>query len=99
MRKDVSSEVHCGECPFFKNEDIDGYGHCNIGKREGHCSDLCRYFTYIMSRKETLRLLHYCQKWRQGANITMPPPALFGWAIDNAMRIIRNLSKNNNEAE
>lgn len=92
MKKEISKEVYCGECPFFKNEDIDGYGHCNIGKREGHCSDLC-YFTSIMSRKETLRLLHYCQKWRRGAKITMPPSTLFGWAIDNAMRIIRNLKK------
>lgn len=52
MRKDVSSEVHCGECPFFKNEDVDGYGHCNIGKREGHCSDLCRYFRISCPEKK-----------------------------------------------
>lgn len=93
MKKEKSKEVYCGECPFFKNEDVDGYGHCDIGKREHHCGDLCRYFTYIMSKKETLRLLHYCQKWRRGAKITMPPSTLFGWAIDNAMRIIRNLKK------
>lgn len=95
MKKEISKEVYCGECPFFKNEDVDGYGHCDIGKREHHCGDLCRYFTYIMSKKETLRLLHYCQKWRRGAKIEMPPPALFGLAIDNAMRIIRNFKKTN----
>ena len=95
MKKEINKEVYCGECPFFKNEDIDGYGHCNIGKREGHCSDLCRYFTDIISRKVTLRLLHYCQKWRRGANVKMPPPTLFGLAIDNAMRYIRAMRKIN----
>lgn len=95
MDKDKVKEVYCGECPYFKNEDINGYGYCDIVKREHHCGDLCRYYTFIMSRKETLRLLHYCQKWRRGANIKMPPPTLFGLAIDNAMRIIRNLKKNN----
>lgn len=99
MKKEIGNEVYCGECPFFKNEDIDGYGLCNISKRERHCGDLCRFITDGMSKQETLRMLHYCQKWRRGANITMPPPTLFGWAIDNAMRIIRNLKKNNNEAK
>lgn len=97
MKREIGKEVYCGECPFFKNEDTEGYGHCNISKREGHCGDLCRYYTYIMLRKETVRMLHYCQKWRRGANIKMPPPTLLGLAIDNAMRIIRNLKKDNDE--
>ena len=97
MKKEIGKEVYCGECPFFKNEDTEGYGHCNISKREEYCGDLCRYYTYIMLRKETVRMLHYCQKWRRGANIQMPPPTLLGLAIDNAIRIIRNLKKDNDE--
>lgn len=100
MKKEIGNEVYCGECPLFKNEDTEGYGYCNISKRERHCGDLCRFITDGMSKQETLRMLHYCQKWRRGANITMPPPTLFGLAIDNAMRYIRamriiNKLKNN----
>lgn len=62
---------------------------------EEFCGDLCYFIKNGMHEQETLRLLHYCQKWRRGANIQMPPPALFGLAIDNAMRIIRNLKKKN----
>ena len=40
MKREIGKEVYCGECPFFKNEDTEGYGHCNISKREGHCGDL-----------------------------------------------------------
>lgn len=28
------SKPHCGECNFFKNESIDGYGWCDVAQRE-----------------------------------------------------------------
>lgn len=95
MKRKIGNEVYCGECPFFKNENIDGYGCCEISKMEEFCGDLCYFITNGMHVQETLRLLHYCQKWRRGANIKMPPPTLFGLAIDNAMRYIRAMRKIN----
>lgn len=68
---------------------MDGFGCCDISKREQRCDDLCKFITDGMYEQETLRMLNYCQKWRRGANIKMPPPTLLGLAIDCAMRIIR----------
>lgn len=93
MSKDASKEVYCGECPLFKYEDFDGIGICDICKHERHCGDICKFITDGMYEQETLRMLHYCQKWRRGANIKMPPPTLLGLAIDSAMRIIRTKQK------
>lgn len=89
MSNDVSKEVYCGECPLFKDEDINGLGFCSAQKGWMHCADLCKFITDGMYVQDTLRMLHYCQKWRRGAKIEMPPPTLFGLAIDSAMRIIR----------
>lgn len=89
MSKNVSKKIYCGECSFFEHEDIYGIGYCDISRREQHCGDLCKLITDGMHEQETLRMLHYCQKWRRGAKTKMPRPTLFGLAIDSAMRIIR----------
>lgn len=47
-----------------------------------------------MTIKETIKVLHDSQKWRRGAKIEMPhSPKVFGEAIDNAIRILRKVNK------
>lgn len=51
----------CGECAFFKNEDVNGYGHCTITRNHNRCNDLCEFKEDYMSKVETLRVLHHFQ--------------------------------------
>lgn len=47
-----------------------------------------------MTIKETIKVLHDSQKWRRGAKIEMPhSPKEFGQAIDNAIRILRKVNR------
>ena len=32
---------YCGECQFFKHEDADGHGICDISGRAEECSLMC----------------------------------------------------------
>ena len=95
MSKNENKEDYCGECPLFMYEDINGLGFCAAQKGWMHCADICAFWTGSMDNDEVLRILHYARKWRRGANTKILSPVLLGLAIDNAMRIIRNLKKNN----
>lgn len=95
MNKSENKEDYCGECPLFMYEDINGLGFCAAQKGWMHCADICAFWTGSMDNDEVLRILHYARKWRRGANTKILSPVLLGLAIDNAMRIIRNLKKNN----
>lgn len=86
----------CGECTFFKHEDIDGYGYCDIVGREKRCSDVCYFTNYAIGAKEAAKILHYHQKWRRGGNSEMPAPWIIGAAIDVAIHELRENSKNIN---
>ena len=86
--------IYCGECSFLRYEDIDGYGICLITKRECNCGDTCFCLDRKMNKTETVKILHYAQKWRRGYKCEMPKPVLFGMAIDNAINIIRKALKN-----
>lgn len=89
--------TYCGECPFFKYEDTDGYGICDIIGVEGHCSDVCAFDKQgELTKRQAVKVLHHAQKWRRGAKIGMPPPALLGLAIDKAIRVIRQKVKDDN---
>ena len=33
--------LYCGECKFFLNEDVDGYGYCKLSNKERRCSQFC----------------------------------------------------------
>jgi hypothetical protein len=46
-----------------------------------------------MEKKEAIKVLHYFQKWRRGANITMPDPKQVGLAIDVAISVLRESIK------
>lgn len=98
MNKDKDKEVYCGECPLFMYEDINGLGLCAAQKGRMHCADLCEFWTDPMGNEEVLRILHYAQKWRRGANTEMLPPSLFGLAITTlcALSVIlkRTINKN-----
>ena len=86
--------TYCGECPFFKYEDTDGYGLCDISGLEENCSNVCAYDRcHKLTNKQTVKVLHHTQKWRRGAKIGMPPPALLGLAIDTGIRVLRQKIK------
>ena len=82
--------TYCGECPFFKYEDTDGFGICDISGFAKNCSMECS-FVWLdeLANEQAIKVLHHTQKWRRGAKIGMPPPALLGLAIDKAIRVLR----------
>jgi hypothetical protein len=80
---------HCGECNFFSHESIDGYGWCDVTGREQRCSDRCTLSRENITDKQALRVLHYAQKWRRGANTECVNPYVFGIAIDRAIKVLR----------
>ena len=88
--------TYCGECPFFKYEDTDGYGICDIIGIESICSLVCAFDGQNkLTNRQAVKVLHHAQKWRRGAKIGMPPPVLLGLAIDTAIRVIRQKIKEN----
>ena len=86
--------TYCGECPFFKYEDTYGYGICDISGSKSNCSLVCAFDKQgELTNEQAVKVLHHTQKWRRGANIGMPPPALLGLAIDKAIRVLRQKIK------
>ena len=88
------SMTNCGECPFFKYEDTDGYGICDIIGIESNCSLVCAFDKQgELTKRQAVKVLHHAQKWRIGAKIGMPPPVLLGLAIDTGIRVLRQKIK------
>ena len=87
--------TYCGEeCPFFKYKDADGYGICDISGFAENCSMECSFDGFDqLTNEQAVKVLHHAQKWRRGAKIGMPPPALLGLAIDKAIRVLRQKIK------
>lgn len=86
--------TYCGECPFFKYEDTDGYGICDISGFSKNCSLECSFCMFDqLTNKQAVKVLHHTQKWRRGEKIGMPPPSLLGLAIDAAIRVLRQKIK------
>ena len=86
--------TYCGECPFFKYEDTDGYGICDISGFAKNCSMECSFLVFaLLPNEQAVKVLHHTQKWRRGAKIGMPPPALLGLAIDTGIRVLRQKIK------
>ena len=86
--------TYCGECPFFKYENTHGYGICDISGIVENCSLMCSFERLDqLTNKQAIKVLHHAQKWRRGAKIGMPPPALLGLAIDKAIRVLRQKIK------
>lgn len=87
-------DTYCGECPFFKWEDTDGYGICDISGFAKNCSLECSFvWLGYLTDRQAVKVLHHAQKWRRGAKIGMPPPALLGLAIDTGIRVLRQKIK------
>ena len=91
----TTGEHYCGECPFFKYEDMDGFGLCSLRERVQRCEDMCGFLTpdfdMTMTRVQTIKVLHTAQKWRRGGKQRMLPPWLFELAIDSAIRELRRI--------
>ena len=86
--------TYCGECPFFKYEDTDGYGICDISGFKKNCSNVCEFdLRDQLTNIQAVKVLHHTQKWRRGEKIGMPPPALLGLAIDTSIRVLRQKIK------
>ena len=86
--------IYCGECPFFKWEDTYGYGICDISGFAKNFSLVCAFDKQGgLTDRQAVKVLHHAQKWRRGAKIGMPPPALLGLAIDKAIRVLRQKIK------
>ena len=85
----LTNKPYCGECIFFKYEDTDGYGCCDVTRREQRCDDKCVLNHMIMTPKETEKVLHHYQKYRRGGKHLLPHPYVIGQAIDSAIRQLR----------
>ena len=88
--------TYCGEeCPFFKWEDPDGYGVCYLTGLVMAYTFKCSFEDgfYKLTNRQAVKVLHHTQKWRRGAKIGMPPPALLGLAIDTGIRALRQKIK------
>ena len=81
--------AYCGECPLFRHEDTDGFGICHVSSRWQRCSDTCQFLSAPPTPRQAAKILHYAQKWRRGKKCAMLPPAIFGVAIDMAIRTLR----------
>lgn len=89
----MTKPCKCGECSFFKHEDVNGRGYCIISRNQYRCDDLCEFKEGYISKVETLRGLHYYQKWRRGGNGKQPHPYVVGQMIDSAIRSLRRITK------
>lgn len=45
MARKEEREKFCGECDKFLYEDTDGFGYCNVTRREKRCDDKCNLNT------------------------------------------------------
>ena len=80
---------YCGECPFMKCEDINGYGYCDVTERTVRCNEPCNIHHNTITPRGAVKILHYAQRWRRGKKIPMPPPYVLGQAIDKSIQTLR----------
>lgn len=78
----------CGGCSFFTFENVDGSGICQIKNVIVKCTDLC---WLDFDNSQTIKVLHYYQKWRRGDKIPMPNSTIVGEAIDSAIHQLRQI--------
>ena len=87
--------TYCGECTFFKWKNEDSYGICYLTGLAMNHTFKCSFEDRLkeLTKEQAIKVLHHAQKWRRGAKIGMPPPALLGLAIDKAIRVLRQKIK------
>ena len=87
--------TYCGDCPFFKWENEDGYGICYLTGLAMAYTFKCSFEDGLkqLTKEQAVKVLHHAQKWRRGEKIGMPPPSLLGLAIDTAIRVLRQKIK------
>lgn len=81
----------CGECSFYMAECCDGYGYCAITEHGCACNNQCDLDHTKMKPREIAKALHYIQKWRRGANVSMPSPTITGIVMDAAIYQLRKM--------
>jgi hypothetical protein len=90
-------EKCCGDCCWFKLEDIYGDGTCaKIFAEITNCSDKCHKSELFFSKEQAKRYLHVLtehNKWRRDDNVPnslpMQDPKEIGLAIDFAVEYIK----------
>ena len=87
--------TYCGDCPFFKWENPNGYGVCYLTGLAMNHTFKCSFEDRLkeLTNEQAVKVLHHTQKWRRGEKIGMPPPALLGLAIDTGIRVLKKKIK------
>nr|DAN28975.1 MAG TPA: hypothetical protein [Caudoviricetes sp.] len=82
----------CGNgCCFRDPECSDGFGYCELVGHSTYCGDQCELDHTKLKPSEIAKALHYIQKWRRGANITMPSPYVIGRVLDASIYQLRKM--------
>lgn len=83
--------TYCGECPFFKYDDINGYMTCDINEcLVVDCLTKCAFRQQSkLTEEQAVKVLQCAQKWGRGEEMNMPSPALLDLAIDTAIRVLK----------
>lgn len=92
----LSMITYCGECPFFKYDDINGYMTCDINEcLIVDCLTECAFRQQSeLTEEQAVKVLQCAQKWGRGEEMNMPSPALLNLAIDTAIRVLKqNIKK------
>lgn len=86
----IINGAYCGECCFFKNEDMYGVGSCILkGYENMHCTDQCDLDYTKISKDATIKGVSAFQKWRRGGKSAMPRPYVVGVLLDAAIHYLR----------
>lgn len=87
----LSMATYCGECPFFKYDDINGYMTCDINEYlVVDCLTKCAFRQQSeLTEEQAIKVLQCAKKWGKEEEINMPSPALLDLAIDTAIRVLR----------
>lgn len=83
--------TYCGECPFFKYEDVNGYMICDINEcLVVDCFTKCAFRQQSkLTEEQAIKILQCAQKYSREEEMNMPSPVLLNLAIDAAIRVLR----------
>lgn len=92
-------ERFCGNCAWFKHEDVNGYGICY--QSDGvypHCGKMpCSGYVSERQMRHYMAVLLQHNRWRRDLHVPsiyrMPDPKEFGKAVDFACECMRVFSE------
>lgn len=88
--------TYCGECPFFKYDDINGYMTCDINEcLVVDCLNKCAFRQQSkLTEEQAIKILQCAQKYGREEEIYMPSPTLLDLVIDTAILVLKqNIKK------